>query len=404
MKNLLIILLMVCSFSIKASELDSLLYWSASNHPKLKAAFKSYEASLQKVHGSGYLPDPTFSFGYFISSAETRLGPQEGSFGIQQMFPWRGTLKAQKSIAIAHSKMEFEKFQLLKLELFKNVKQLYFESEKLAVNTTFLQENVRLLNQIKTIGLSKIEAGNGSTTDILRINLAINNLETRIATHSIMYSAKTEQLALIIARDTVILHFQNNDGNFRETLSADSINNHPMVEASREKLIANLAQKKIIHQMGLPKLGIGLNYIVVGERTDMNPVDNGKDILMPKVSMSLPIYRKKYKALAKMNELQRESIEEEVKNKKLILDSKLIVAQAQINSANERIVLYRNQIQTAKSLIELLKSDYQNGNTIIEAIFSTQAQLVMYQMELQKAETDLKIANSELEFILNKTV
>lgn len=404
MKNILVILITLFSTSIKASELDSLLHWSASNHPMLKAAFKSYEASLQKVHGSGYLPDPTLSFGYFISSPETRLGPQEGSFGIQQMFPWRGTLKAKKSIAVAHSKMEFEKFQLLKLKLFQSVKQLYFESEKLFVNIDLLKENVRLLNQIKKIGLSKIESGKGSTTDILRIDLVINNLETRIATHNIKFAAKTSQLALLAAKDTVILFFQNNDNNGKVILESDSISDHPLVAASREKLIANEAQEKVISQMGLPKFGIGFNYIMVSERTDMNPIDNGRDILMPKVSMSLPIYRKKYRALAKMNELKRESIEEEVKSKMLILDSKRIMVQAQINSANERITLYDNQIQTAKSLIELLKSDYQNGNANIEAFFSTQAQLVMYQMELQSAKTDFNIAISELEFILNKTV
>lgn len=404
MKNLIIVLLAVFSFSAKASELDSLLQWSASNHPELKAAFKSYEAALQKVNGSGYLPDPTLSFGYFISSPETRLGPQKGSIGIQQMFPWRGTLKAQRSIAVAHSKMEFEKFQLLKLKLFQSVKQLYFESENLFVNTALLKENVLLLNQIKIIGLSKIESGSGSTTDILRIDLKINNLETSIATNNIKYVAITDQLQLITAKDTVILSFQESNITQDIKLNTDSINRHPMIQSSREKLSANEAQKKVISQMGLPKFGIGINYIVVAERTDMNPADNGRDILMPKVSMSLPIYRKKYKALAKMNELQRESLEEEVNSKVLILDSKRIMVQAKINSANERIVLYGNQIQTAKVLIELLKSDYQNGNTNIEAIFGTQTQLVIYQMELQKAQTDLKITNSELEFILNKTL
>ena len=107
-KTLILIFLVGCSFFTKASELDSLLNWSAKNHPKLKAAFKSYEASLEQMHGAGYLPDPILTFGYFISSPETRVGPQRGSVGIEQMFPWRGTLKAKNSISVAKSKMKFE--------------------------------------------------------------------------------------------------------------------------------------------------------------------------------------------------------------------------------------------------------------------------------------------------------
>ena len=114
MKTKIIILLLCFASLVKAQGLDSLLVWSANNHPELKAAYLSYEASLQKANGSGFLPDPSMSFGYFISSPETRVGPQIGSVGIQQMFPWRGTLKAQKSKAVAQSKMKFEQFQLLK--------------------------------------------------------------------------------------------------------------------------------------------------------------------------------------------------------------------------------------------------------------------------------------------------
>lgn len=389
-------------FESSASELDSLLSWSAKNHPELKSAYLAYEASLQKVHGSGFLPEPMFSFGYFISSPETRVGPQTGSIGFQQMFPWRGTLKAQKSMAVAESKMKFEKFQLLKIQLFQEVKELYYSAEQMEVNVRLLEENNDLLNQIKSIGLSKIEAGIGSTTDMLRLNLKINELESKVDVAKIHYQGKLDQLKLVTGKDSLLLSFQII--NPEETSDSSSIKNHPMVRMSEEKLAMNEAQKTIIAQMGLPKFAIGANYVFVGERTDMNPADNGKDIFMPKISMTLPIYRKKYKSLGKMNELERESIVEEIKGKELNLNSKLVMIQTQIKSANERIELYKNQKKTALSILAVLKSDYENGNAMIESIFTTQTQLIMYQVEEQKAITDLRIAESKLAFILNKEI
>lgn len=403
-KTLFLIFIVGCNFITKATELDSLLNWSAKNHPELKAAYKSYEASLELVHGTGYLPDPTLTFGYFISPPETRVGPQRGSIGIQQMFPWRGTLKAENSMTVAASKLKFEKFQLAKLQLFQKVKQVYFEAEKMNVNIGLLSENIQLINQIKTISLSKIEAGDGSTTDILRLDLKINSLETKLKTADINYAGKVDHLALLTGKKVLVLTFDLTQKSTEIFLKVDTISDHPMIQMSQEKLNINEARKKVISQMALPKFGIGVNYTFVSERTDMNPADNGKDILMPNISMTLPIYRKKHKALARMNDLERESIEEEVQSKALDLKTKLVMVRTQIESANARLDLYQKQIQTAESIIELLKADYQNGNTNIEAIFTTLSQLVMYQMEQQKAVTDLKIANSKLAFILNERI
>lgn len=403
-KYLTWVVILLLNFNIKAGELDSLLFWSAKNHPELKSAYFAYEASLQKVHGSGFLPEPMVSFGYFISSPETRVGPQIGSVGFQQMFPWRGTLKAQKSMAVAQSKMKFEKFQLLKLQLFQEVRELYFLAEKMKVNVGLLSENIELLAQIKTIGLSKVEAGTGSTTDILRLNLKINELETKANTLDINYQGVLNKLKLIVDTNQLSLSFQDEYKILAEHVDSSSFSNHPMVKFSEEKLLMNKAQKKVINQKALPKFAIGANYIFVGERTDMNPADNGKDIVMPKLSLSLPIYRKKYKSLAKMNALEKESIEEEIKSKELTLNSKLVMIQAQISSAKERLKLYKKQKETALSILSVLKSDYENGAAMIESIFTTQAQLVMYQMEEQIALTDLKVAESKLAFILNKDI
>ena len=39
----------------------------------------------------------------------------------------------------------------------------------------------------------------------------------------------------------------------------------------------------------LSRMGIGIDYVVVDERTDMDLTDNGRDVIMPMFSVSLPI-------------------------------------------------------------------------------------------------------------------
>ena len=401
MKTKIIIVLVCLASILQAQKLDSLLKWSAESHPSLKAAFIDYKAALEKVHGTGFLPEPQFSFGYFISSPETRLGPQIGNIGVQQMFPWKGTLTAQKNIAIASSKMKFERFNLLRIQLFQEVKQLFYEAENKQINIQLINENIKLLEQVKSIGLSKIESGIGSTTDVLRLNLKIEEMKTKISTAKIHLEGKIEQLALISGRLVLKLEFEG-DLDPNNQIENNSIVNHPMIAMSKEKLAMNEAQKRIIAQKALPKFGIGLNYTLVNKRTDMNPTDNGRDVFMPKITMSLPIYRKKYRALSKMNNLENESIQEEIKGVKLNLNLNLIMINTKINSAKERMILYQKQIQTSQSILAVLQSDYENGASSIESILNTLIQLIYYQIETEKAITDLRIANSQLSFSLNK--
>ncbi|MFT6747584.1 MAG: cobalt-zinc-cadmium efflux system outer membrane protein [Glaciecola sp.] len=401
-----IIILFVCFTAVlQAQNLDSLLVWSADHHPELKAAYLNYEASLQKVYGTGFLPEPMFLFGYFIGSPETRLGPQIASVGLQQMFPWKGTLKAQKSIAVAQSKMQFKRFSLLKIGLFKDVKKLYYEAQNKEENVKLLTENIELLEQVKSIGLARVESGSGSTTDILRLNLKIEEMKTNRSTANVHLKGYVEQLCLLTGKPHLKLVFKNGiDDSVEQSdiKTLDSIVNHPMIAMSKEKLAINNAQKRIIAQKALPKFGLGVNYVIVNKRTDMNPIGNGRDVLMPKLTMSLPIYRKRYKALSNMNQLENESIKQEVKGVELDLNTKLVVVMTKIEYAKETLVLYQKQTKTAQSILTILQSDYENDAASLESILATQVQLVNYQMETQDAMKKLRVAKSQLAFLLNR--
>ena len=56
-------------------------------------------------------------------------------------------------------------------------------------------------------------------------------------------------------------------------------------------------------------IGFGIDYIPVEKRPDMDFADNGKDIFMPMVSLSIPIFNKKYKSNSKQNELKQLEID-----------------------------------------------------------------------------------------------
>ena len=79
-----------------AQQLETYLQEATANNPGLRASHANFQAAVQKAAQAGQLPSPTVSVGYFVTPVETRVGPQQLSFGFSQNLPGLGYLTAQK--------------------------------------------------------------------------------------------------------------------------------------------------------------------------------------------------------------------------------------------------------------------------------------------------------------------
>ena len=91
--------------------------------------------------------------------------------------------------------------------------------------------------------------------------------------------------------------------------------------------------------------GFGLDYVNVEKRPDVNFSDNGKDVLMPMVSLSIPIFNSKYKSRTKQNKLQKQEITFKKQERLNALETLLDNALKQRNSAR---ISYDTQVKNLK--------------------------------------------------------
>src|SRR5659263_388173 len=70
------------------------------------------------------------------------------------------------------------------------------------------------------------------------------------------------------------------------------------------------ARKKMVTRMGYPMVGFGLNYSLIRKSEMSTSSMNGKDMIMPMVVLTLPIYRKKYTAMQNEAELLKAATSE----------------------------------------------------------------------------------------------
>jgi outer membrane protein TolC len=122
--------------------------------------------------------------------------------------------------------------------------------------------------------------------------------------------------------------------------------------------------------MGYPMVGLGLNYSLIKTNPEaMAPDMNGVDMIMPMVTVTLPIYRKKYKAMQEEVRLQKVATQQNYQATTNALQTEYYEATQLYQDARRRMKLYQNQADLAnKSLNILLKSFSSSGSGLTDLL------------------------------------
>tara|TARA_R100000951_G_C2643994_1_gene181905 strand:+ start:65 stop:1297 length:1233 start_codon:yes stop_codon:yes gene_type:complete len=379
---------------------------AAENNPELKAKYKRAEAAMEKIPQVSSLQDPSLSFGFFISPVETRVGPQRAKFSLTQMFPWFGTLKAQGNVAALNAEAQFQVFNDAKNKLYYKVAQAYYPLFELYQIEAIEKENKAILETFKTIANAKYENGKGTMVDLLRVDMMIDDVKTNLSILESQKKPLKTRFNKLLNRDqndsitipTEVPSIQAQSFDESDSLFAE----HPLMEQLNLQIKASEAKVLAVKKQGLPKIGVGLDYVLVGERTDMDVSGNGRDVLMPMVTMSIPIFRKKYKAAEKEANLMRESYQ----FKKEALDNQLTVqyenALFKIEQQLDLLELYNHQIERTEQSIKLILASYQNTGNDFEEVLRMQQQLLKYQKLSVDVLVKYHIAVEEIKYITSK--
>ena len=406
MKNIIALLLLFSCLGLQAQTLEDYFKIASDNNPGLLSQYKKFEAALEKVPQVSTLPDPSISFGYFISPVETRVGPQNARFSLTQMFPWFGTLKAQGDAATLMAEARYQSFLDAKNKLYFEISTAYFPLYELREWMKIEEGNIAILESYKAISNSKFKNGNGTLVDVLRVdimlkeavtNLGILNKKEMPLLASFNKLLNRNEIEPVIIADTIEIDPLSLD-NAKDSLVVD----HPLLNSLELKIKASEASEYAAIKQGLPRLGLGLDYVMVGERTDMALPDNGKDVLMPMVTVSLPIFRGKYKAAVKEAQLMQEIYSLQKTETTNSLNSNYEMALFDIRQQTDLILLFDQQISESEQVLNLLFTSYGNSGKDFEEVLRMQQQLLKYDRLKITALSQYRIAQAKLNYITAK--
>jgi outer membrane protein TolC len=404
MRKLIIIFILFFAYNAKGQSLNDYYTIAAENNPELKAKYKEFEAAMQKIPQVSSLPDPNLSMGYFISPVETRLGPQNVRLSLSQMFPWFGTLKAQKNAATLLAESKYQAFLNAKNQLFSQVAAVYYPLYELLKLKDIEQENIKILESYKNIANAKFENGKGSLVDVLRVDIMIKDAQTNLEILNKKEPALTSWFNSILNRkydEKIVVSKKIETIELPIEYRKDSIATNPILQELELKKQASEATIEVARKQGLPKLGVGLDYVFVGNGMNNFP-DSGKDVIMPMVTVSLPIFRKKYDAAVTEAKLMQEnySFQKEAYENKLNGTYYKLVFELQ--KERDLLKLYEGQVITLSKSLSLLFAYYSNANKDFEEVLRMQQELLKYQKLQLSSISTFHVKLAELDYLTAK--
>ena len=408
MKKLItLFILLLISSGTWAQSLNDYLQMAAQENAGLKAKYNLYLAALEAVDQQASLPDPTLSFGYFISPVETRVGPQRFRFSLTQMFPWKGTLPLKKKAAAHLAQMRFEEFMQAKNELYHQVKLKWLSLYELEQEMRITEENLAILKTYEPVTQTKYEANLVSLSDLVRVQINIDEEST----HRDLLLLKRKPLQsdfntlLNRAPDIEVLITDSLSNQQDQPLNLDSLmTNQPALKTARLNIELAKTEEKLADKLRKPNLGFGLDYAFVSKRSGQTIDDNGKDILMPMVSMSLPVFGKKNRALKKSAALKKASAENLLEHTEKQYQNQWINTTYKLESAERELALYKNEIDKTNLLLRVLITEYTNNNREFEEVLATQQRLLAIRLAQVKASVQYQAALFEREFLTASTL
>ena len=405
--NFFLLLSLTGIAQITQETIETYLKNAAENNPGLKAKFNDYMAAMEKVPQVGTLPDPQFAFGYFINPIETRLGPQKATFGLKQAFPWFGLLDAKEDIATELAKAKYEAFENSKSNLFFEVKTSYFNYYFMDKAIQITKDNIEILRIFKNLSLVKIENGNASIIDELRVELELNDLENQLALFIDSKKVFQTKFNNLLNRDNSVLInvpkdlWQDRLAYENLTLLDSIYSNNHEIKSIDHKLNAFMNQEIAAKKEGMPKFSLGVNYIIVGENSNSSDKNNGKDaLLFPSIGVTIPIYRKKYKAMIKEAQYLQTSEITKKEDKRNTLNTVFESTYKEYSDSERRISLNQKQSEIAKKVLDVLITSYSTNSKDFEEVLRIERQLLGYKLEQQKAIVDKNASVAFVNYLL----
>lgn len=390
-RGLVLISLLFAGWSAQAQQLETYIEEAVKNNPTIKAIETQHAISTEKISESNTLPNTEFSGGYMFGKDEMPM-MQQAEFSVMQMLPWFGTISARSKYATSMADADLLEIEIAKKKIAMALSQSYYRLYEIAKKQEVLNANVQLLKVYEQMALTSVEVGKASAVSVLRLQMRQNDLNERKLVLEQDYSAELTTFNKIMNRKEVsqIPVLDSLAIPKKEVeIDIENLNFHPEL-TKFEELNKIVSQADALNKKeSAPQLGVGLEYMLFNEAPDM---------LMPMVSISIPIFNKKYKSISKQNKLKHEELDTQKQATENTLMAQLQTAIRSRNAARISLETQNKNLKQAENATEILFKNFETGTIDFKEVLDVQELQLQFQINHIEAIGDYFTQTSIIEY------
>jgi len=372
--------------------LDDYLRYAELNNAGLKASFEDWRSAIEQVPQAKSLSDPVLSYGY-----ATRPTPQRSMFEVMQMFPWFGTIEVRTDAAKAAANAAGKRYQSQQLKLFSEVKQAYYEYSYLARQVEISRENLELLKHFEQVTRIRYATSQMSHPDHIRSQIEVSSAQYDLQILESLREPLTAKLNSLLNRLSFSslpwparIEFKDMELNHQQIIAL-VIKNNPELQAMNFEIDAAKRQVELAKKRFYPEFGLGV-------AVEAGMGENMSSRTMPKVQVTLPIWRDNYGAGQRQAEagVRKAGQQKTESQNNMVAQTESAVYDFE-NSA-KKVKLYSNDlIPQTKELLKASEAAYSSGTIDFLSLVEAQRLLLQYRLECEHSITENAQKAAELE-------
>lgn len=375
------------------SSLADILRFAVLNSPRVEGAYYAWAASVEGITPARSRPDPRLTFESDIADSVMSLMP-----GLMVDIPGPGKLRLAGEAAAAESRVAYLAFVREILSVALEVKTAYFRLHFLAESLRVERETLVLLRDLELLAEQQSAAGRVTLQDVLRAQIAKEQVETEIANLEDSRSALSAEFKSSLglgpgdAAPPLPTTFEASTADLETAdVLATALARNPSLSSMREDVARAEASLALARKSGVPDFSLGLEVDVEADPTMFRPL----------AGMTLPIWRDKVAA-----EIAAAQAEKRAAEARLTADQVRLAAEfasllyMHRESVRDGRLLREGLLPKARSALDAARAGYVNGRATFLDVIDGQRTLIEFELEELAARTRRELALAALSYVI----
>ncbi len=391
-----------------APGLKDFLEIAKDRNPALRAAYRHWKMTEYRPAQARSLDDPVLKYTEPAKEIETRLGPVDRTFSLNQRLPFPGKLRLKGTIADKEADIAKMRYQKLLRDLIAEVKKTYYELYFVDMAVELQKENETVLEYFAEVSRRNYGLDVSELDELVRAQKASARAAFSLLRAKDMRKTVVARLNTLLDRPpgTVI-------GALKEPAFVDvNLALDVMYELAGQynervrlaglKVEKSQLEKRLAKFTYLPNFSVGVNYSQIGLPPSVVK-NGGDDALSFSLGVSIPLWFSKNRArVAEKSELIKES---RFGKRAALQEVKGLVDKVYYNMSTSRSItlLYKKRfIPEAKDSMDFAEARYKTGKESLGRLLETESMWIDFRLLYYRAFTDYLKSIAELERLTAK--